>query len=122
MPLHAELVQRLPGPILLHICGNTADRIDYIARAGVAGFHVDTKVPCSTARQVACTRLALAGGVNNPQTLYAGTPADVRRDVAAALAARFEIVGPECAVPLNAPLSQMRALSDEFFAQTDFAG
>ena len=54
-------------------------------------------------------------GINNPQTLCFGKPDDVRRDLRAALEAHFEIIGPECAVPLNAPLSQLRALTDAFF-------
>jgi MtaA/CmuA family methyltransferase len=122
MPVHAELVRRIAVPVVLHICGHTASRLDYICRTGVAAFHVDTRVPCGEARRIVGDRLALAGGVNNPQTLCFGTPDDVRREVAEALAARFEIVGPECAVPLNAPLSQMRALTEAFFAQTGFAG
>jgi len=37
--LHAEFVQRLRVPLILHICGRTLDRMDYIAQTGVAGFH-----------------------------------------------------------------------------------
>ena len=120
MPVHEELVRRIAAPLVLHICGNTASRIDTICRTGVAAFHVDTKVPCARAREIVGDRLALMGGVNNPQTLCFGTPEDVRNEVAAALEARFEIVGPECAVPLNAPLSQMHALTAAFRELTGF--
>ena len=115
MPVHAELVRRLPAPLVLHICGNTASRLDYICETGVAAFHIDTKVPAAKAREAVGSRVALMGGVNNPQTLCFGTPADVRREVVEALAAHFEIIGPECAVPLNAPLSQLDALTEAFF-------
>jgi [methyl-Co(III) methanol-specific corrinoid protein]:coenzyme M methyltransferase len=122
MPVHAELVRRLPAPLILHICGHTASRLDYICQTGVAAFHVDTKVPRPEARRLVAGRLALAGGVNNPQTLCFGSPEEVRREVAATLDAGFDIIGPECAVPLNAPLSQLRALTDAFFDLTGFAG
>jgi MtaA/CmuA family methyltransferase len=115
IPVHSELVRRIGRPLVLHICGNTASRLDYICQTGVAAFHVDTKVPSATARKLVGNRVALAGGINNPQTLCFGKPDDVRRDLRAALDARFEIVGPECAVPLNAPLSQLRALTEMFF-------
>ena len=120
MPVHAELVRRIPGPLILHICGNTESRLQYICRTGVAAFHVDTKVPPARARQLVGSRLALAGGVNNPRTLCFGKPEDVRKEVAAALAAKFELIGPECAVPLNAPLSQLRAMTQSFLALTGF--
>ncbi|MGM0486514.1 MAG: hypothetical protein ACQESR_07105 [Planctomycetota bacterium] len=43
----------------------------------------------------------------------------MRNEVAAALDAQFEIIGPECAVPLNAPLTQLKALTDAFFELTE---
>lgn len=120
MPVHAELVERIPGPVILHICGNTVSRLDSICETGVAAFHIDTKVPAATAREIVGDRLALAGGVNNPHTLCFGTPEEVREEVAAALDAKFEIIGPECAVPLNAPLSQLRAMTQAFLELTGF--
>lgn len=115
MPIHAEFVQRIPAPLVLHICGNTISRLQYICATGVPCFHIDTKVPCPAAREAVGDRVALMGGVNNPQTLCFGKPEDLEPEIAAALDAKFEIIGPECAVPLNAPLSQMRALSETFF-------
>jgi MtaA/CmuA family methyltransferase len=43
MPVHAEFAKALPVPILLHICGDTSDRIEYINQTGIAGFHWDSK-------------------------------------------------------------------------------
>jgi methylthiol:coenzyme M methyltransferase len=120
MPVHKELVERISGPVILHICGNTVSRLEHICQTGVAAFHIDTKVPAATAREIVGDRLALAGGVNNPHTLCFGTPEDVRKEVAAALDAKFEIIGPECAVPLNAPLSQLQAMTQAFLELTGF--
>ena len=117
-PIHKELARRIPCPAVLHICGNTADRLDAICGTGVAAFHIDTKVPAAEARRIVNGRLAIAGGVNNPKTLCFGNEADLRREVEAALAAKFEIIGPECAVPLNAPLAQMHAMTKVFFELT----
>ena len=41
--IHAEMVERLPVPLILHICGKTIDRMPYIARTGMASFHFDSK-------------------------------------------------------------------------------
>ncbi len=41
--LHIEFAERLPGPLILHICGRTVDRMEYIAQTGMAAFHYDSK-------------------------------------------------------------------------------
>jgi [methyl-Co(III) methanol-specific corrinoid protein]:coenzyme M methyltransferase len=111
-PIHQELARRIEGPLVLHICGDTHDRLPDIARTGFAGFHYDTKVPAATARKLAGSELALMGGVNDPVTLASGNIERVRREVFAALDAGIDIIGPECAVPLNAPLAGLRAIRD----------
>jgi len=109
-PIHQELAQRIDTPVVLHICGDTSDRLPDIARTGFAAFHYDTKVPAARARKLAGETLVLMGGVNNPQTLASGDVAGVRREVFEALDANIDIIGPECAVPLNAPLGGLRAI------------
>ena len=44
LPYHKELTQRLGCPTVLHICGNTLDRMDHICQAGFDCFHFDSKV------------------------------------------------------------------------------
>ena len=41
--MHIEFAERLPGPLILHICGRTVDRMEYIAQTGMAAFHYDSK-------------------------------------------------------------------------------
>ena len=43
VPLHRRLAQEIKAPVILHICGNTSDRIGMIAQTGLACFHWDTK-------------------------------------------------------------------------------
>src|SRR5271157_5192511 len=79
--IHSEFVQRLPVPLILHICGRTMDRMEYIARTGVAAFHFDSKNDAAESMRVMRKRVALVGHINNPETLYARGPAEVRREV-----------------------------------------
>lgn len=110
LPLHTRLAQEIPVPVILHICGNTADRISMIARTGLACFHWDTKTgPAEEVRRSAGPRLALMGGVSN-YTLLRGTPEMVRAEVAAARAAGIDVIGPECAIPLATPLENLKAI------------
>ncbi len=101
--IHKEFAERLPAPLILHICGRTLDRMDYIAETGVAAFHYDSKNPPAQAKKIVGDRISLVGNVNNPVTLLTGEPADVRREVYLNLEAGVEVIGPECAIPLQTP-------------------
>ena len=111
--IHTELAERIPCPVILHICGDTSDRIRYICETGLACFHFDSKVPTKVARELADGRIALMGGTSNLDVIRTGTPEDVRADVAEKASLGIEIIGPECAVPLDAPYCNMKLLADE---------
>lgn len=110
LPIHRELVQELGCPIVLHICGDTLDRLGYIADAGFDAFHFDSKVDAAAAVGAVGDRLTLIGNVNNPEVLYAGTPEQAAAQTRYAMQAGVRIVGPECAVPLRTPLANLQAI------------
>ncbi len=133
-PVHCELARSIPGPVLLHICGNTADRLADITRSGFACFHFDSKVPADKARAIVdaegmeresaapglgCSgnaaarprrKIVLMGNINNPRTLLHGTTCEVAREVAECLRCGIEIIAPECAVPLTTSTENLRAI------------
>lgn len=111
-PLHCQLARELTCPLILHICGNTADRLELIARSGLACFHFESRVPAPRARALAGERLALMGNLNNPQLLLAGTPEEVRQAAREAHASGVDIIAPECAVPLMTPRANLVALTE----------
>jgi [methyl-Co(III) methanol-specific corrinoid protein]:coenzyme M methyltransferase len=111
--VHAELVDRLNCPLVLHICGDTADRIDGIRQTGLACFHFDSKVPAEKARDLAGQRLALMGGTSNLEIIRKGSQEAIRQDVREKIAAGIDVIGPECAVPLDAPHRNMQVLAEE---------
>lgn len=110
LPVHQEINKQLKGPTILHICGNTTDRIEHIAQAGFNCFHFDSKVNPKTAHEIADGRISLAGSINNPVTLYKGTPEDVRQEVFKNCEAGIEIIAPECAIPLRTPNENLKAI------------
>jgi len=109
--LHARLAAEIRCPLVLHICGNTGDRIGMIAETGLACFHWDTKTgsPDEVRRQ-AGARLALMGGISNFKLLR-GKRDEIAADAQAAAAAGIDIVGPECAIPLGTPLENLMAVA-----------
>lgn len=111
LPLHRRLAEEIEVPVILHICGNTSDRVGMVAQTGLSCFHWDTKSgPPDAFRRLAGPQLSLMGGVSN-FTLLRGTPQDVVFQVQAALAAGIDVVGPECAIPLATPLANLRAIA-----------
>lgn len=111
MRMHRQIAAELPVPLILHICGDTTDRIGLVNRTGLACFHWDTKCgPPSKVRDLAGDKLALMGGVSN-FLLLDGTPEQVAAAAAEAVTAGIDIVGPECAVPLGTPLANLKAIA-----------
>lgn len=115
--IHLELHERLTCPLLLHICGDTSDRIQHIRTTGIECFHFDSKVPTAVARKLAGNTLALMGGSSNFTVVKSGTPEAIAADVAEKIACRIDIIGPECAVPLDAPWRNLRLIADEVHKQ-----
>ena len=111
-PIHQELVADLGCPIILHICGNTLDRIGYIADAGFDAFHFESKVDAVAAVSAAGGRMSLMGNINNPTTLYTGTTEEVVAEARQALRAGVQVLGPECAIPLHTPIANLRAIAE----------
>lgn len=112
LDIHAELNERIPSPLILHICGDTADRLPYIRTTGLPCFHFDSKVPASEARRLAGEELALMGGTSNIDIVRNGTPGQIRADILDKLRAGVDIIGPECAVPLDAPWRNLKLIAD----------
>ncbi len=108
--VHSRLAEAIPCPLILHICGNTSDRIDMIAETGLDCFHWDTKTGTPEyARGLAGDNLSLMGGISNLKLLQA-TREEIRTDAELAHAARIDIIGPECAIPLTTPLENLKAV------------
>ena len=101
------MAERLKVPLILHICGNTLDRMDYIAQTGMSSFHFDSKNDPQQAMDIVNGRIGLVGNINNPETLYARGPEEVRQEVFRCLDAGVQMIAPECAVPLATKLENL---------------
>ncbi len=108
--LHIEFAERLRVPLILHICGRTVDRMGFIAETGMAAFHYDSKNDPAESMAVVNNRIALVGNVNNPETLFSKGPEEVRAEVWKNLDAGVQLVGPECAIPLQTSLENLKEI------------
>ena len=108
--MHAEFVDLIPCPLILHICGRTVDRMNSIAETGMAAFHFDSKNKPQESMDIIRERISLVGNINNPETLYAKEPDAVHAEVCANLDAGVHMVGPECAIPLQTSIQNLLAI------------
>jgi MtaA/CmuA family methyltransferase len=110
LPIHQEITDQIEGPLVLHVCGNCTDRIELFADAGFDAYHFEWQVDAKFAVEKVGHRMSLVGNVNNPETLFMGTPDDVYRQARYAIDAGVNIIGPECAVALPTPLENLKAI------------
>ncbi len=110
LPIHQELTERLNCPTVLHICGNTYDRPDDICISGFNTFHFNSKVEAKKAVERVTGRIALVGNINNPLVMLNGSSADVEEVARHTITASVNVIGPECAIPLQTPLVNLRAI------------
>lgn len=112
LPIHQEITAQAGGPLILHVCGNCADRLELFARSGVDGYHFEWQVDSREAVRRIGKEVSLVGNVNNPQTLLQGTPEEVFKQARYAIKAGVHIIAPECAIPLSTPLENLRAIAE----------
>ena len=110
LPIHQELTARIQGPLILHVCGNCMDRLDLFADAGFDAYHFEWQLDAKTVVERLGQRMSLVGNVNNPETLFLGSPDDVYRQARYAIEAGVNIIGPECAIPLPTPMENLKAI------------
>ena len=96
--------------MVLHICGRTADRMEYIAQTGMAALHYDSKNEPQESMDIIQERIALVGNINNPETLFAKDPEDVNAEDLKNLEAGVPLIGPECAIPLQTTIENLQEI------------
>ncbi len=109
-PIHREMNQRIGGPTILHLCGNCSDRLRLFVEAGFDGYHFEWQVDARMAVQVVNREMSLIGNISNRDVLFGGTPEDVYKQARYGIEAGVDILAPECAVPLQTPLANLKAI------------
>lgn len=110
LPVHQEITGQIEGPLIMHVCGDCSDRLELFAASGVDAYHFEWQVDAKTAVDKVGHLISLVGNINNPKTLYQGTPDDVYQQVRYSIAAGVNIIGPECAIPLATPIENLKAI------------
>jgi len=110
LEVHKEIIKRVKGPVGLHCCGYTMDRMHYFAEAGWNFYHFESKNDAFKAVEITKGKMALFGNINNPMSLAFGSPEQVKMEALYALQAGVKLVGPECAIPTRVKLENLKAI------------
>ncbi len=111
LPRHKRLTAEIGGPLILHVCGNCRDRLELFADAGFDAYHFEWQLDAADAVARVGDRISLVGNIDNANALLNGTPETVYDQARHAIAAGVDIIGPECAIPLQTPLANLKAIS-----------
>ncbi|MFQ6000224.1 MAG: uroporphyrinogen decarboxylase family protein [Anaerolineae bacterium] len=97
---------------LLHICGDTTDKLDLLVETGADCVSIDHKVDIGRARDIFHGRMCLAGNVDPVHVLLQGTPdaveAACRDCLGKAAAGGGFILMPGCDIPPTVPEENLR--------------
>ncbi len=110
LPIHKEITVEVGGPLILHCCGNCADRLELFAEAGFDAYHFEWQIDAKLAVEKIGHRMSLVGNISNIQALLGGRSEDVYMQTRHAIEAGVNIIAPECAVPLATPLENLKAI------------
>lgn len=119
LPLEKEIVGRIKGPVVLHICANTDPIIEMMCDTGVAGISIEEKADLKAAVEIASQKgVKVFGNVATATTLFNGAPEEVYKEATAALENGTDFLCPGCGIAPNSPLEnilQLKKARDDYF-------
>ena len=109
LPPLQKVLAALPRPRILSVCGNTNAAMPLLAQAGADAINVDQLNDLAASRASLPDTL-LFGNIDPVGVLATGTPDEVRRAVAAAIAAGADAVWPGCDLFPLTPIENLKAM------------
>jgi uroporphyrinogen decarboxylase len=98
---------------ILHICGDTTDRLDSILKSKYDCFSLDSKVDLTQAKNHFAGKITFAGNIDPVRILEQNTPKEVESAVIKCLDIAYEdggyILSPGCDIPPTVPMNNLQA-------------
>ncbi len=95
LPAEKLLIEKLPKPRVLSVCGNVTSSLHLLAQTGADAISIDQTTDLAAAR-LALKDTLLFGNLDPVATLYQGDDAQVRESVVRAKEAGVDAVWPGC--------------------------
>ena len=109
LPAEKLLIEKLPKPRVLSVCGNVTSSLHLLAQTGADAISIDQTVDLAAAR-LALKDTLLFGNLDPVETLYRGDEARVRESVVRVKEAGVDAVWPGCDLVIQTPMQNIRAM------------
>ncbi len=111
LPAEKDLIDKLPKPRVLSVCGNADKSMHLLADTGAEAISLDQTIDLKAAR-AALEDTLLFGNLDPVGTLWRGDEAGVRDAAQRSREAGVDAVWPGCDLVVQTPLQNLRALSN----------
>jgi carbonic anhydrase/acetyltransferase-like protein (isoleucine patch superfamily) len=108
-PAEKFLIEKLPKPRVLSVCGNVTSSLHLLAQTGADALSLDQTVDLVAARLILKDTL-LFGNLDPVETLYRGDPVQVAKSVIRAKEAGVDAIWPGCDLVIRTPIQNIKAL------------
>ncbi len=109
-PFDKELIEKIKGETILHICGDCTSIIEDMVETGASCLSIDSKTDATHAVEISRGKSAIMGNVDTVYTLPFGSEKDVENEVIRSLKAGVDIVAPGCALSPLTPSKNVRVM------------
>jgi [methyl-Co(III) methanol-specific corrinoid protein]:coenzyme M methyltransferase len=109
LPAEKLLIDKLPKPRVLSLCGNVTRSLHLLAQTGADAISLDQTVDLTAAR-LALKDILLFGNIDPVETLYRGDSAQVAEAVIRAKEAGVDAIWPGCDLVPQSPIENIRTL------------
>jgi [methyl-Co(III) methanol-specific corrinoid protein]:coenzyme M methyltransferase len=109
LPAEKLLIERLPAPRVLSVCGNVTGSLPHLASTGADAISIDQTADLQTAR-TGLKDMLLFGNLDPVALLYNGNPTAVGEAVQGLRAAGVDAVWPGCDLVIETPIENIRAI------------
>ncbi len=112
LPHQKRLIESIPAPVILHICGNNTPILSKLAETGAQALSLDAKTDLNAAVEATKGRCAVIGGVPPVDALLNGDPSLVREKSRESLSAGVHLLAPGCGIPPKTPTANLLAMAE----------
>jgi [methyl-Co(III) methanol-specific corrinoid protein]:coenzyme M methyltransferase len=109
LPSAQQLISRLPGPIVLSVCGNTNRSMGLLARTGADAVSVDQTNDLIVSRAL-LQDVLLFGNLDPVATLWQGDEASITEAIRGTKEAGVDAIWPGCDLAMQTPIQNLKFL------------